>query len=290
MSSEIVFIRRKDGRYGVPAEVSAMNRKAIGSYMRNGRVGIPMDISGDTDQVKWNRAVLGDLLNCPSYDVNFNQKVNEYFMDISIQVIADIDGNDNPTEGTKFEIGLDENGYPLDVLGYVQYQHCVHHPEVTLDKQRCISEKHLLYYVDRPAERQKLLAGKLEERENAIIKFAEVKANKPELIDWILSYKKYNPESMDPNEKIIAMNKLIDEDPALFLELSNDPKLEIRTMIENLIDRERIQVIEGEYFFGDVKLGGGGIKAAIAFIQKPTNTAVFNSIKAEFKNRFVSNI
>jgi hypothetical protein len=278
MTSEKVFLRRKDGRYGKPKEISVGDRMFIGSFMNNSRPAITLKITGATEEDEFNKKLLSDFLSINVTDPQFKHEVEEFYKNIRIEVGP----GDDDLSGTPLEIGLID-GYPINVEDYISYQHAMKHPYVTTDYDRFMNEQHILYYIEKPKEKQERRVEEIKLADEAKVKLIMIKQNEPDKINTILEYFLMVPELMTDDEKIIALDDIARRKAQELMSIVDDPKLEIKALVEQLISKEIIQKVEDEYFYKDLRLGAS-IDQVVKAMQNPKNAVSVNTMRAANKH------
>ena len=119
--SRTVILKRKANATNLPDHVYAEAKRKIGStFGANGDINTGLSFG---EQKKW----LPGIIGVDSKDVNFQKEVKKYFQNLTILV---------ENSGTKLEVGLDQDGDPINLMDYVkQIEKCLGKKSLKLFKE-----------------------------------------------------------------------------------------------------------------------------------------------------------
>ena len=130
--SRTVLLKRKANATNLPDHVYAEAKRKIGStFGANGDINTGLSFG---EQKKW----LPGIIGVDSKDVNFQKEVKKYFQNLTILV---------ENSGTKLEVGLDQDGDPINLMDYVRYKFACAHPYVAENEQAIGTNRRYKYYI-----------------------------------------------------------------------------------------------------------------------------------------------
>tara|TARA_R100000365_G_C2745030_1_gene73781 strand:- start:285 stop:1154 length:870 start_codon:yes stop_codon:yes gene_type:complete len=199
---------------------------------------------------------------------DFNRIRNEFWNDFTISVPGG--------EGLKLEIGLDEDGEPLNIDDYVTWKYAVKCREVAEDKADADDRSNVLFYINDPGYENRIKHSKMVTKMKINGYLMELFSNKAESknkLNQVLRVMGEKPESFKLEEdKHLKLNELIFEKnkASLFMSAYEDDNIELRALIHDLHDKNVIAKSKNTYHEGDEELGT--VDDLIAMLKSPTES------------------
>jgi hypothetical protein len=269
MSSKIVAIKRRRNTSNIPANLYEESKKKIGSYFTpTGDIGSGLTIEEE-------RKYMPRILGITASDVTYHKLVKEYFANLTVEVLA---------AGTSLEVGLDEEGEPLNLNDWLKYKFCAKNPEVAPDEASSGSVKYMFFIHDATA---KLEADfeQLKGKKDAYKEFIKLSANEDKLT-MVMNVCGIDSSKMDEKTRELQMEKFVVDNPAKFIAILKDPNLEHKAFIENCVRHSVLRRVGTSILNGDERLGGT-IDEAIEYFKDKTHSETVTVLKArlsEFKS------
>lgn len=261
-----VIIKRRPNATNLPDEVYAEAKRKIGSTF---------SVSGDTntgltfgEQKKY----LPGIIGIDSSDVNFQKEVKKYFQDMSLTI---------ENTGTKLEVGVDENGDPINLMDFIRYKFALAHPYVAKDEEALYANKKFRYFIyDTAIEKEKQAQG-VKSRKEAYKEFIKLSADEAKVNQLLLVYG-YNPKTMDETQKEITLEGELDSNPSEFLMYATDKNIEYQAFIEDCLSNDVLRRVGQTYLNGDENIGNS-LEEAVLYLKDKKNSEVYATLKARLK-------
>jgi hypothetical protein len=220
----------------------------------------------------------------------WEETVKQYWAEYTIKVPLE--------EGVDFEIGFTEDGRPIDIKGYIGYKFCREtgyvavRPEEVANK---FSEIFLFFVVDKYEEQQKE-RERFKFMQDVNAKFYALTSSSVESevakIDYILTLIGGEENdgmyinNMDNTEKLMALEKVKNSVPELFIKYVDDKNLTHKTLLRRAVNSGIITKEGNAYFMMDQRIGSSEMEA-VAYLSDPNNGGarqkLIEKIKAAYK-------
>jgi hypothetical protein len=267
MSSKIVVVKRRPVTSNTPASLYEDAKKKIGSYFtKTGDIGSGLRIEEE-------RKLMPLVLGIAPTDYTYQKQVKEYFANLTVEV---------KPEGTPLEVGLDNEGLPLNMNDYIKYRFCLESPEVAPSEDEG-STKYEYFIFDKAAKLEadyQVLRGK----KDAYKEFIKLAANEDKLL-MVMNVCGFEAGKMDEKTRELTMEKFVTEQPSKFIAILKDPNLEHKSFIEDCIRYSVLRRVGQSILNGDERLGGS-LEEAIEYFKDKTHSETVTVLKArlaEFK-------
>lgn len=287
-NSRVVTIYRKgsfiaDAQQNSAPEFMQMSKQSIGSYYENSyskTIGSGLNFAEQA-------LLMVSLVDCPSEDRNFRQKVSEYFANIKTAVPYD--------KGRKLEIGLTEDNnkplsaknQPLNLSDYITYRHALGHPLVAPSKEAADGDMLKQYYIFDPQAAEDSQVKIDEMKDKALEIYLKVK-NSPEKIDMVLTLLKEDPRLFTGKnaeaKKLTKLKEYADNKPLAFVEAFSDKHLEDSYTLMTMANTGVLRQVGEKYI--DLETGetlGHNLKEAIAWMKDKANSDRVVILKARLQ-------
>lgn len=268
----MITIKRKEiTRYGVPKEFKDEKKANLGSYTdENGNTSRPLSFKEED-------RIMPDILNLDSKDTGFRKLVETYYKNLTLRVL---------TQGINLEIGMDEEGNPLNSEDFIKYRFALKHPWTGKNKEEVDANEHLQFWIEDSEAEDKKKSISLESSTKAFVEFAKL-VEDDEKMDWVLRtvLSKY-PElgslkdlvELKPDKKKLKISEVITKDPSYFLEVMSDKDLSYRAEIASMAASGVLRKEGNKYLNGTENLGS--IEGTIAWCKDANNSEEYAILKA----------
>lgn len=288
-NSRVITIFRKNSfiaqaQEGSAPEFLSESRRSIGSYWKDSHsVAVGTGLT-----FKEQELLLPELVDCEPTDRNFRNKVKEYYQNIRTSVPYGT--------GVKLEIGLQkdntlpvsESNMPIDLSNYLAYRHALGSPEVAPSLKE--ANGHIIqYYIFDPMADELENIAKNKHRDSALEKYLLVSkdANKVKMFLTLLNVDIRKKELSGVNAeglRVEELKKLLDADPAKFLEIHEEKFFEEHYVIQSMINYKILTRV-GEMII-DKEGGrtiGHNMDEAIVWLRTPENSESLLILKAKLQ-------
>jgi len=264
--SHIVTLNRRPNPTNLPDDIYTEAKRRIGSvYTGSGDI-----IRGLTFAEQ--RKLLPEVLGVSAEDPNFGRACKDYYLNLTVEI---------PMGGVDLEIGVDEEGYPLNRADFIRYKFALAHPYVVQDEEDLsASKKHQYYLSDNRRELKQAKMG-LDLRKSAYKEYIKLSDNSDRM-DKVLIIYGYKPKDLKAEEKELQLEELLEDNPQFFLDIVTDKNLDMTSLINECLSTEVLRKVGNTILDGDVSLGDS-MEAAILFLKDKKNSNVLTSIKAKLK-------
>ena len=265
--SRTVILKRKANATNLPDHVYAEAKRKIGStFGANGDINTGLSFG---EQKKW----LPGIIGVDSKDVNFQKEVKKYFQNLTILV---------ENSGTKLEVGLDQDGDPINLMDYVRYKFACAHPYVAENEQAISTNRRYKYYIyDTEIEKVKKLSN-VKKRKEAYKEFIKLTADEAKVNQLLMVYG-YSPKSMDLAQREITLETELDADPTQFLMYAQDKNIEHQAFIQDCLTHDVLRQVGNTYLNGDEAIGDS-LEEAVLYLKDKKNSSVYTTLKARLKS------
>ena len=266
MSSHLITINRRPNSTNLPNEIYTESKRKIGSVFTSGG-----DIIRGLTFAE-QKQYLPEILGLSPSDPEFSRKCREYYLNLTVDI---------PMAGLDLEVGLDEEGHPLNVLDYIQYKFALAHPFVVSDEEQLTGSKRIQYYVSDGRKELEEASANLVIRKDAYKEFIKLTDNEDRM-NMVLHVYSYNPGKMTKDEKELQLEELQEDNPLYFLDICKDKNLALTALINEALSAEALRKVGNSILDGDITLGDS-MEAAVIFLKDKKNSNVLTAIKAKLK-------
>lgn len=272
-------------------ELSQGSSSSIGSYFKNKTSTRPA--SGLDD---WELDLLmPTILGIQKSHHDYNKLLTEYFKRLSVRV---------PINGLDLEVGLTENNnkslrfknsndemvdnLPLDIEDYIKYRFCLKHPKVGESKNLSLSNPILKWYIhDYETDTStKLIKHDLEKQ--AMIAYYQISDNEDKLNMYLTLSGKFIKSSMKKEDKVLMLEKIVKNNPELFINRVNDKNSQSKYFITELVNYDILKTIGTRYLLAEDNTEiGSSIDEAVLNLRDKKNAKLLKALKiklSEIKN------
>lgn len=250
------------------ASFFAQSKESIGSYYEkktSSKIGSGMS----RDEIE---LLMPDLVDRLPTDREFNEKVTEYFVNITTYVPY--------TGGIELEIGLQtandqpvsKTNMPIDVVDYIRYRHALCHPYVAISKEAATGNQLKRFYVfDKKAlDTKSFKNDKI--KDAAVTSYLKIK-NDDKQVDMMLLLLGLEPRDFNsPDAKKSELRKQAETNSVKFNEIYDEGDLDIRARIRGMVNTKVLKNIGQRYLITESgEEIGASLDEAIYFFKDETN-------------------
>lgn len=304
--SKIIYVYHRN-RGGLPfrdPDGGTLN-KIGSSYSIQGQ-DVLRGLSND-EEVKYLPSLIGTSISSPNWD----KDARNYWANISKIVPPSKEEKGEMTGGLRLEVGrayisqedeefdatcTDESlkkGFPININDFILWRYCLVYNRVANTKELVESSPKIDFYLYSKEEDIIVKKSAFKVKKDASQLFYSKMADRS-WVDWLLRvFVANDPEpkifikdldKVSEDEKDIALEAYVNNQPEKFHKLGTDASLELRSFIELAISKGRLSRIPNTdtIQMGDLTLGNT-ILEVIAFLKNEKNFKVLDALKAQVK-------
>lgn len=262
-------------------EFFAEGQRGIGSYFAKGSARVATGLTPTEEDL-----LLPYILNIPSTDREFRMKVNDHYIIIDKKIPGKV--------GLELEIGLEVSNtepmsatnLPINIDNYLTYRWALTHPWVAPSEADGKGNQLKQYYIFNPGEVSKVNINVNEQRDKALGYYLSIKDNK-RTVTMYLTLLGVRTDQLRAGEEVLKLRELVDKNPDAFLKLFDDRDKEIKYAIEDMINNQILERVNGAIMVKeDGTLLGRDMKEAILFITDSKNTKLYNVLKSRLQEKW----
>lgn len=265
----VVYLRRKPIGGHLPKEVQAEAITTLGSIFE-----FNQPLRGLNDEAE-ERELLPPLMSVGIQDPHWGTHVRNFWAQMRIKV---------GFTGKPLEIGLDENGKPLNLMDYVQYRFAKRHRLVAETEAEMLNSPIKRFYIMDPAketlkENVNVQLGKRADRE--FIKLSEDPERMRDVLQVLSPM--IRTMSLQPSEVENALFKLKSTEARKFITAIEDKTLSIRADLYRFISAGVVLKVGTSYSFHSDTIGNSEEETLI-WMQNPRNAASVNAMRNLYRD------
>lgn len=218
------------------------------------------------------KKLLPEILGIGPEDPSFSFNCKQFYLNLTVEV---------PMGGVDLEIGVDDEGHPLNIMDFVKYKFAKAHPYVVDEEADLSSSKKHQYYISDSRKELKEAKLGLDIRKTAYKEYIKL-SDSEDRMDQVLFVYGYKPQQLKAEEKELQLEELLDDNPQYFLDVVKDRNLEMVALVNQCLSTEVLRKVGNTILDGDVSLGDT-MEEAVVFLKDKKNSNVLTSIKAKLK-------
>jgi hypothetical protein len=264
--SKVVFLRAEARNGHLPKEVLAEAVRKLSSVF-SGRQ--PLRGLDQEEEKKY----LGTMLDVGPEDKEWGRTTRLFWAELRIPV---------PFKGVPLEIGLDQNGFPLDLDAYVKYRFAKAHPHVgnsEADMKKYIKK---VFYIQDLSQEAKNKNNSVQVSKLAYAEFIKACEQPKKLKVLITTLGNMSASGMDKETMENILHEICLKEPARFLKLSKDKDLELRAEIHDFLETSVLHKV-GNAILDIDDIIGNDIDEAIVYLRNPRYSSQLNTLRVKHR-------
>jgi len=272
MNKKEVHVRRKVEKNHLPTKIMNDSKKAVASVYKDKQ---PLGIL-DQDLEK---QLLTEYLRIDENDNEYGEKRDDFWKNFRLVV---------PTSGVVLDIEhtTDDNGdfeWASNLEDFITFKWLENHPLVADSEQEMKSTPRKEFYIYDPVRQTQKDNIKVQKKKEAYIGLAELAENEEKMDILVRLLCEVNPDKLSKEAKENKLDEYIDKNPNKFVKYAEDPDLEVRAEIEQMVDAGIIRKQGNSYLYMD-KTIGDSIAEAINFFKNERNSELVLDLKSKLKD------
>lgn len=266
MSDRIIVLKPYKNESHLPDEVLEDVVRKLGSEYRGQTILRPLS---KQEEEQW----LYDHIGADERDRDFGEKIRKYWIDMTIKVEAG---------GKTLNIGTNSNGDPINFRDYFEYRFAKKHSLVADSFEEGDGNPNKKFYIHDPEVEKQQENKNVQFRKKAYKHFTIISEN-PQQMDYVLRVMgEPRVDNLTSVEKENLLSNILDSDPKRFIRVVEDDDLEVKSLIEELLEANVLERIGTSYIYFDKTLAETK-KEMVQFLKSSKNSKLINELKARLK-------
>ena len=264
--SKKVFLRRKEVMNHLPKEVRAEAVIKLSSVYVNRQ---PLKAFSKSDEAKY----LDGILDVGAGHNDWPKHTKEYWANLTIPV---------GFTGVELEIGVNEDGYPINIIDYIKYNFALKHPHVAMTKAELDTDNSKRFYIhdDMRADMEKNKTVKT--RKDADKEFIKISSNVKNMKRVLRLMSDMSPDRLTDEQIENALYEIKDKNPKKFIRIALDKNLEMKSEVEEMVSAGVLRRIGNQVIFIDEVIGDT-VDDAIVHLKDKKNSGKLTIMRAKLK-------
>jgi len=262
-----IYIRRKETNSFLPKEVRLGARVTIGSIFvgRHPLKGV------EGEEAK---KYLPNIIGLPYDHPDFPSRERNYWASLRVKI---------PFEGKELDIGMHEDGTPINVEDYVTYKWCSKHRQVADTKDEMLAVSGKKFYIYDP-QRDLLKKNKLiQVSKDADKEFLKASSDPARMKRLLRVLSNSNPDKLTNLEIENDLYSFKTKSPAKFYKAAIDKDLDLKDEIAEMVQYDIIRKIGNQHIYSDETLGDD-LRDTIIYFKNKKNSGALNVMRAKLKD------
>jgi hypothetical protein len=266
MASKKIYIRRKEIDNFLPEEVRAEAIMKLSSVFVNRQPLKGFDLE---DEKKY----LNGLLDVDSANQSWPAHAKKFWADMTIKV---------GFEGVELEIGKDDNGNPLQIMDWIQYNFALRHPHVALTKEEMDKSYQKRFYIQDMSKDVLRKNSQIQSKKDADKEFIKI-SNDRKAMTWVFRLMSTaNPDILSREQIENSLYDLKEKQPKKFLRIATDKHLSMKSEIEEMVSAGVLRKIGNQIIFIDEVLGDT-LDDTVIHLKDKKNSGKLTILRAKLK-------
>ncbi len=184
--------------------------------------------------------------------------------------------------GVELEIGLDENGTPLNIMDYIKYRFALAHPHVALTKDEMDSDFGKRFYIQDLSRDDKVKNNKIQLNKDADKEFIKLSSNIKSMKRVLRLLSNTNPDRMTEEQVENALYEIKGKNPKKFLRIATDKNLELKAEVNEMISAGVLRKIGNQVIYIDEVLGDD-MDDTVVYLKDKKNSGTLTILRAKLK-------
>lgn len=263
---EVQIIRREEVSH-LPTKVLNESKIFLGSHF-DGRA--PLTGLTKDEEKKYLPQIIGVSANHPE----FTTKAREFWATMGFLI---------PVGGVVLDITVDENGTPYNLEDWIKYKWAKRHKLVAPNKEALENDPRKKFYIHDPEEADRRKHATIQVQKQADIEFIKATQDPAKARRIVrMMNNVVNPDNLTDHQVENQLYDLKNSDPARFLSIAQDKKLDVKAEIQEMIEHQILRKVGNQIIYID-QVVGESMDDAVAWMQNQRNSTIVTDLKAKLK-------
>ena len=184
--------------------------------------------------------------------------------------------------GLELEVGMDDNGEPLQIMDWIKYNFALKHPHVALSEEEMKSSGNKRFYIQDLSRAEKVKYNDIQVRKDADKEFIKVSSNEKTMKRILRLMSNSNPDRMTLEQIENALYEIKNSNPKQFFKIATDKNLDLKSEIEEMVSAGVVRRIGNQVVFLDEILGDT-LEDTIIHLKDKKNSSKLTILRAKLK-------
>jgi hypothetical protein len=264
--SKKVYLRAKSINNHLPKEINASAIRKLSSVYVNRQ---PLKPFSPNDEKKY----LGGMLDVDAAHMEWPKHTKKYWAEFTIPV---------GFEGVELEVGLTENGSPIDITDFIKYNFALKHPHVALTEEEMNASTQKRFYIHDDSKKDMKRNNDIQIKKDADKAFIKVSNDENQMRRVFRLLGSINPDTLTREQIENLLYDIKEKSPKKFIKVSQDKHLELKAEIETMVSAGVLRKIGNQVIFIDEVLGET-MDDTVIHLNDKKNSGKLTTLRAKLK-------
>ena len=237
--SKKVYLRAKSINNHLPKEINASAIRRLSSVYVNRQPLKPFD---SEDEKKY----LDGMLDVDPAHMEWPKHTKKYWAEFTVPV---------GFEGVELEVGMTDEGTPIDITDFIKYNFALKHPHVALTEEEMNADTNKRFYIQDLAKKDMKRNNDIQVKKDADKAFIKVSTDEKQMKRVFRLLGNINPDTLTREQVENLLYDIKEKSPKKFIKVSQDKHLELKAEIETMVSAGVLRKIGNQVIFIDEVLG-----------------------------------
>lgn len=237
--SKKVYLRAKAINNHLPKEINASAIRKLSSVYVNRQPLKPFDSAEE-------KKYLIGMLDVDPGHMEWPKHTKKFWAEFTISV---------GFEGVELEVGMTEDGSPIDITDFLKYHFALKHPHVALTEEEMNADSQKRFFIQDLAKKDLQRNNDIQLKKDADKAFIKVSNDEKQMRRVFRLLGNINPETLTREQVENMLYDIKEKQPKKFIKVSSDKHLELKAEIETMVSAGVLRKIGNQVIFIDEVLG-----------------------------------
>ncbi len=264
--SKKVYLRAKQINNHLPKEINASAVRRLSSVYVNRQPLKPFDSEDE-------KRYLAGMLDVDGAHMEWPKHTKKFWAEFTIPV---------GFEGVELEVGLTEDGDPIDITDFIKYNFALKHPHVALTEEEMNADTNKRFYIQDLAKRDIKRNNDIQVKKDADKAFIKVSADEKQMRRVFRLLGSINPDTLTREQVENLLYDIKEKSPKKFIKVAQDKHLELKAEIETMVSAGVLRKIGNQVIFIDEVLGET-MDDTVIHLNDKKNSGKLTTLRAKLK-------
>ena len=264
--SKKVYLRAKPINNHLPKEISASAVRRLSSVYVNRQPLKPFSLD---DEKKY----LAGMLDVDPAHMEWPKHTKKFWSEFTIPV---------GFEGVELEVGLTDDGHPVDITDFIKYNFALKHPHVALTEEEMNASSQKRFYIHDAARKDMQRNNDIQIKKDADKAFIKVSSDEKKMRHVFRLLGSLNPDTLTREQVENMLYDIKEKSPKKFIKISQDKHLELKAEIETMVSAGVLRKIGNQIIFIDEVLGET-LDDTVIHLNDKKNSGKLTTLRAKLK-------
>ena len=184
--------------------------------------------------------------------------------------------------GVELEIGMDDDGVPLNTIDYIKYRFALKHPHVAMTKAEMDKNYNKRFYIQDLNREDKAQNNKIQIKKDADKEFIKLSSNAKSMKRVLRLMSSANPDRMTEDQIENSLYEIKNKNPKKFVRIVTDKNLELKAEVEEMVTAGVLRKIGTQIIYIDEVLGED-MDNTVVYLKDKKNSGKLTVMRAKLK-------